>query len=201
MCYLSATSELGLHMWMGGDANLKVVTMCDADHAGCPTSSRSTTGACSYLVGPSTCALISWKSRRQGCCAVSTAEAETVALSETTRADFLPLVDLASHVLDRDVSGYLGSDSSACVAAVEKGVSAALRFIRKVHRVSLAMLHDVFQNQSVHLKHISGTENVSDIMTKPLTAPRFAELRRAVCVSMPFDPALDTPAILMKLSV
>ena len=102
---------------------MNVVTFTDADHAGCPFTARSTSDTCSYVIGTSgSQALISWSSHRQSCTAASTGEAEIVAIAEACRKSTMPLTELLSQMLARDVESKLLSDSSAAVSVVDKGL-------------------------------------------------------------------------------
>ncbi len=93
----------------------------DADHAGCPFTGSSTSGACTYIVGRGgTQASVSWSSHRQGCSAASTGEAEVVAIAEASRKSTLPLNDLISQALGKEIRSTLLTDLSAALAAVRK---------------------------------------------------------------------------------
>ena len=73
--YLKGTSNYGLSY--KGDIGGEITGYSDADWAGDITDRKSTSGYVFMQAG----AAISWKSRKQSCVALSTAEAEYIALS------------------------------------------------------------------------------------------------------------------------
>lgn len=87
-------------------------------------------------------AWVSWCARRQTCAAASTAEAEVVALGEAFRKMLSPMSFLISQVQRRDELCALGSDSTTALIAVDKGVTPAMKYLRKNQRISIASLSD-----------------------------------------------------------
>ncbi|CAM8924180.1 unnamed protein product [Rhodiola kirilowii] len=73
--YLKGTYDLCLFYPRGGELHLAAYT--DADYAGCKTDRKSTSRMTQYL-GP---CLISWESKKQSSIALSTAEAEYIAVT------------------------------------------------------------------------------------------------------------------------
>ncbi|CAM8929758.1 unnamed protein product [Rhodiola kirilowii] len=73
--YLKGTDDLCLFYPRGGELRLAAYT--DADYTGCKTDRKSTSGMTQYL-GP---CLISWESKKQSSIALSTAEAEYIAVT------------------------------------------------------------------------------------------------------------------------
>nr|GFB46674.1 putative reverse transcriptase, RNA-dependent DNA polymerase [Tanacetum cinerariifolium] len=73
--YLRGTVNRGL--WYPKDSFVALTAFADADHAGCQDTRRSTSGSVQFL-GES---LISWSSKRQKSGAISSTEAEYIALS------------------------------------------------------------------------------------------------------------------------
>ncbi|GJV10217.1 retrovirus-related pol polyprotein from transposon TNT 1-94 [Tanacetum coccineum] len=73
--YLRGTVNRGL--WYPKDSSITLTAYADADHAGCQDTRRSTSG-CMQLLGDR---LISWSSKRQKSTAISSTEAEYIALS------------------------------------------------------------------------------------------------------------------------
>ena len=68
--YVKGTAHLGLQLHVGSSTDL--VAYSDADWAGCPDTSKSTSGFCIFL-GTN---LVSWSSKRQPTVSCSSAEAE-----------------------------------------------------------------------------------------------------------------------------
>nr|GFA07756.1 hypothetical protein [Tanacetum cinerariifolium] len=73
--YLRGTVDWGL--WYSKDSSIALTAFADADHAGCQDTRRSTSGSVQFLGER----LISWSSKRQKSAAISSTEAEYIALS------------------------------------------------------------------------------------------------------------------------
>ncbi|GJW61910.1 retrovirus-related pol polyprotein from transposon TNT 1-94 [Tanacetum coccineum] len=73
--YLKGTINMGL--WYPKDSGFELIAFSDADHAGCLDTRKSTSGGIQFLGDK----LVSWMSKKQNCTAMSSAEAEYVALS------------------------------------------------------------------------------------------------------------------------
>nr|GEW92308.1 retrovirus-related Pol polyprotein from transposon TNT 1-94 [Tanacetum cinerariifolium] len=73
--YLRGTVNQGL--WYPKDSSVALTSFADADHAGCQDTRRSTSGSLQFLGER----LISWSSERQKSAAISSTEAEYIALS------------------------------------------------------------------------------------------------------------------------
>ena len=72
--YLKGTSNLGL--WYSKDSSLNLIGYSDADYGGCKIDRKSTSGTCQFLGSN----LISWHNKKQSSIALSTVEAEYVAV-------------------------------------------------------------------------------------------------------------------------
>ncbi|GJT96568.1 retrovirus-related pol polyprotein from transposon TNT 1-94 [Tanacetum coccineum] len=73
--YLRGTVNRGL--WYPKDSSIALTTFSDADHAGCQDTCRSTSGSMQFLGDR----LVSWSSKRQKSVAISSTEAEYIAIS------------------------------------------------------------------------------------------------------------------------
>ncbi|GJV15893.1 retrovirus-related pol polyprotein from transposon TNT 1-94 [Tanacetum coccineum] len=73
--YLRGTVNRGL--WYLKDSSIALTAYADADHAGCQDTRRSTSGSMKFLGDR----LVSWSSKRQKSAAISSTEAEYIALS------------------------------------------------------------------------------------------------------------------------
>ncbi|GJV63381.1 retrovirus-related pol polyprotein from transposon TNT 1-94 [Tanacetum coccineum] len=73
--YLKGTINWGL--WYPKDTAMALTAYADADHAGCQDTRRSTSGSAQFLRDK----LVSWSSKKQKSTAISTTEAEYIAMS------------------------------------------------------------------------------------------------------------------------
>ncbi|GJV66901.1 retrovirus-related pol polyprotein from transposon TNT 1-94 [Tanacetum coccineum] len=73
--YLKGTINWGL--WYPKDTAMALTAYADADHAGCQDTRRSTSGSAQFLGDK----LVSWSSKKQKSTAISTTEAEYIAMS------------------------------------------------------------------------------------------------------------------------
>nr|GEW47815.1 retrovirus-related Pol polyprotein from transposon TNT 1-94 [Tanacetum cinerariifolium] len=73
--YLRGIVHMGL--WYPKGSSFELTAFSDADHAGCINSRKSTFGGIQFLCDK----LVSWMSKKQNCIAMSSAEAEYLALS------------------------------------------------------------------------------------------------------------------------
>nr|GFB80279.1 ribonuclease H-like domain-containing protein [Tanacetum cinerariifolium] len=64
-------------LWCPKGSSFGLTAFSDADHAGCIDTRKSTPGGIQFLGDK----LVSWMSKKQDCTAISSAEAEYVALS------------------------------------------------------------------------------------------------------------------------
>ncbi|GJX13645.1 hypothetical protein Tco_0205403 [Tanacetum coccineum] len=73
--YLRGTINMGL--WYPKDTAMALTAYADADHAGCKDTRRSTSGSAQFLGDKS----VSWSSKKQKITAISTTEAEYIAIA------------------------------------------------------------------------------------------------------------------------
>ncbi|GKA72761.1 hypothetical protein Tco_0778977 [Tanacetum coccineum] len=64
-------------LWYSKDIGMSLIAYADADHAGCQDTRHSTSGSAQFLGDK----LVSWSSKKQKCTAISSTEAEYIALS------------------------------------------------------------------------------------------------------------------------
>ncbi|GJU74559.1 retrovirus-related pol polyprotein from transposon TNT 1-94 [Tanacetum coccineum] len=75
--YLRGT--INMRLWYPKDSGFELTAFSDADHAGCLDTRKSTSGGIQFLGDK----LVSWMLKKQDCTAMSSAEAEYVALSSS----------------------------------------------------------------------------------------------------------------------
>ena len=162
--YLSGTIHYGLQFQKCDEVDL--IGFSDSDW-GSLEDRRSMTGYCFQLSknGP----LISWKSRKQPTVALSTCEAEYMALSAATQeAKFLTqlLVDMTDSE-SKCVLLYVDNQGAISLAKNPVHHQRSKHIDIRYHYVRLEV-----QRGSVQFVYVTSEENVADIFTKPVSRAR-----------------------------
>ena len=73
-------------------------------------------------------------------------------------------------------------DNDQCIVAVRKGFSKKLRQLQRTHRVSLAVCHELVEDESMKIKvgYVPTKEQLADSFTKALIPAEFARARDAM---------------------
>ncbi|GJT48188.1 retrovirus-related pol polyprotein from transposon TNT 1-94, partial [Tanacetum coccineum] len=95
--YLRGTVNRGL--WYPKDSSIALTTFADADHAGCQDTRRSTSGSMQFLGDR----LVSWSSKRQKSVAISSTEAEYIAMSGCCAQIPLDSIKFQCTVITKDI--------------------------------------------------------------------------------------------------
>ncbi|GJV25108.1 putative reverse transcriptase domain-containing protein [Tanacetum coccineum] len=95
--YLRGTINMGL--WYPKVLGFKLTAFSDADHAGCIDTRKSTSGGIQFLGDK----LVSWMSKKQDCTAMSSVEAEYVALSASCAQAVVPTIFISETFVNPPV--------------------------------------------------------------------------------------------------
>jgi hypothetical protein len=158
----------------------------DADFAGCPLTSRSTSGMHHALLGPRSVFPIAGQSRKQGCVSHSTPEAEVVAAANALRTTGLPALHLWDALLGRAVTLEFHEDNSTAVTTMKHGYSPAMKHLERTHGVCLRWLAERFLEPQCHLFYERTALMAADIYTKAFAVP--AEWDHALRLVNHIDP-------------
>ena len=120
-------------------------------------------------------AAVNWSSRKQEKVAKSTAEAEFVAASKTTDEALWMNKLMFDLSLSKPISVHM--DNTAAIFQVKE-----LPMRNKYIRIHHSAVFERIRNHEVVLTHISTTDMVADILTKPLAFPEFSKFRAALGV-------------------
>ncbi|GKB87377.1 hypothetical protein Tco_0959649 [Tanacetum coccineum] len=90
--YLKGSINMGL--WYSKDTGMSLIAYAVADHAGCQDTRRSTSGSPQFLSDK----LVSWSSKKQKSTAISSIEAEYIALSGCSKH-----IDVRYHFIKEQV--------------------------------------------------------------------------------------------------
>ena len=167
--YSKGTQHYGLLYKKGNSDNCSGFS--DADWGGDLDDQKSTSGYV-FQIGETA---ITWRSKKQTCVALSTAEAEYVALSSTAQESLWLqqlLVDLTKEPT-KSVVIYEDNQSAIIMAKDPQFHGRSKHIDIKYH-----FIRERVTNRSLELKYCKSANMVADIMTKGLTGERFEKLRK-----------------------
>ena len=101
----------------------------------------------------------------------STGEVETCAASVSLRRLALPLTGILEFIfVPMSVKNLtkLRGDATVAEHVFASGRPKAMRYLRKVHRVSIHFVYDVLHLEGIGYEHVDSKVNCSDLLTKPL---------------------------------
>ena len=171
LCYLHHHRSLGLRYAAG---EFELSGMSDSDWA----VRHSTAG----FVFQYSQAAISWASRKQASVALSSCEAEIMALSEAGKEGvYLSPMDLSRFLdelgLGLDAPLKLATDNSgACDLSYNPEHHERVKHIERRH----FYIRELVEEQLIVVPYVSTAENIADFLTKPLDAKHFYPLRNTI---------------------
>lgn len=169
LVYLVRTRKLGITYSKHAPDAKKLWALADANWR----STRSTSGFCIFLAG----ALVSGCTRRQGCIAMSSTEAELVALAECA-IELLQIIGvLASigYVVDKAVD--VGTDNSGAWSLCHRYTTA--QHSRHIDR-KLFKMRELRGAGRVTVKYVPTDDNTADLFTKVLNRQPFEKHRKRI---------------------
>jgi hypothetical protein len=184
--YLQYTKDEG--MIIDPDSKKSFEVYADADFAGNyfgktamddPSTAKSRTG---YVITYAGCPLY-WGSKLQTCIALSTTEAEYVALSQALR-DAIPIMNILKEMREYKFHDKPSQHRVHCKAFEDN--TGALE-LSKVHKMRPRTKHinntyhhfrSYVRDGSITIQHVSTQDQLADIFTKPLPHNTFIHLRK-----------------------
>ena len=172
MAYLKRTPEHGIRF---GPKLNPLLGFTDADFAGDTETRRSTSGYVFLLnEGP-----VAWNSRRQKCVTLSTTEAEYVAACEATRECIW-----IKRLLRELTPDWIGAIPIMCdnMSSIDLTKNPKFHQLTKHIHIRYHFIRWAQEEKEIDVRHISSKQQLADSFTKPLSNPRFSELRDAINV-------------------
>lgn len=172
--YIKGTLDYGL-VYNVGSGNYLLSGYSDSDHAGCVDDRKSTTSMAFYLNEN----LITRVSQKQRCVALSSCEAEFMAIT-TAATQGIWLQNLLKLVVDVapgpliifvDNKSAIDLTKNPIINGRSKHIDMRFHFIR-----------DCVEYGEIVVKYVKIQEQRADILTKPLTALKFEEMRKLLGV-------------------
>ena len=184
--YLHATKDKGIIMKPKGEPIIEIYA--DADFSGNwnkataskdPSTAKSRTG---YVVMFANCPII-WVSKLQTQVALSTTEAEYISLSQSLR-DGIPLVQIVQELKDRNILNLNDKIKVHCRCYEDNAGAVELSNVPKL-RPRTKHINIVYHHFREHVRSglvkvfpIGTSDQIADIMTKPLPQNLFQKFRK-----------------------
>ena len=170
MRYVKGTLNYGLQYESVGNGEINLSGYSDADWGGDLIGRKSTSGYV-FKLGSST---VSWRSKRQSVVALSSTEAEYIALSMASQETIWIRHLLESMNFKQKDATTLFEDNQGSIALAKnpKDHSRAKHIDIKYHFVRQAV-----EEKSIQLVYCPTENMLADILTKGLPKPRFEQLR------------------------
>jgi hypothetical protein len=171
--YLKGTSDYGVLYLRSGSEKLSLSGCVDSDWAGNVDTRRSTSGYILSLNGN----LIASKSKIQSCTALSSCEAETVALGQAAQELVCLRAVLGELGFPQSGPSTLHCDNTGAIAFSKDGGNHS-----KMKHISLRehFLRDLVKDKHITPEYIPSAENPADLFTKALGAVKFQEHRHTL---------------------
>jgi len=171
--YLIAEPNLALSY--RSDRHNGLITYCDADHAGCGETARSTTGFLILFGG----APIHWRSTRQELATTSSTEAEIISLCSAVK-DSVWLYHFALElgiVYTQPIQIYCDNESAIKLASNEK-IAQRTKYLR----ARFAFIRDYIEQRIIIVSHVKSSLQLADMLTKAITIKSFITARNKMMV-------------------
>ena len=156
------------------DRNVSITGFCDADWAN-GDDRKSITGYCFKITdkGP----MISWKSRKQPTVALSSCEAEYMALASATQEGKY-LLSLLNEILNlNQLSFKLKCDNQAAISLTKNPIN----HNRSKHiDIKYHFLRDEIENNALEIQYVPTEDNVADVFTKPMSKIKFQKFKSSL---------------------
>ena len=201
--YLAGTRAMGLSFSSGTQSAAAgtlqpLVSYVDASHGSCTDTMRSTTG---WVLGLGEGNWIDWSTRKQPVVALSSCEAEYMALSTAAQGvlwaqQFLAEVaqvagvPLSAAAAEPSTLRMFGDNKSAIAMAVNNSAHQSSRHIRLRYH----FIREQVEGGTLKLQWVPTTQQLADVLTKPLHGQTFRQWRDKL-VSAPVSSNSSSPLI------
>ena len=172
--YIKATINKQL-VFRKSENPLTLTGFCDSDWAN-SEDRKSVSGYCFQMAseGP----LISWKSKKQNCIALSTCEAEYVSLSLATQEGIFLMALINDMFCLNVIKFHIECDNQSAISLAKNPV---LSQRTKHIDIKYHFLRNLVHNDTMKINYVPSECNVADALTKPMTK---VKNERFKCIAM-----------------
>ncbi|GJT19645.1 hypothetical protein Tco_0878351 [Tanacetum coccineum] len=159
-------------LWDSKGSGFELTAFSDADHAGCIDTRKSTSGGIQFLGDK----LVSWMSKKQDCTAMSSAEAEYVALSASCAQVMWMRTQLKDYGFNYNkIPLYCDSQSAIAISCNPVQHSRTKHIHTRYH-----FIKEQVENGIIELYFVRTEYQLADMFTKALPEERFQYLVRRI---------------------
>jgi transposase InsO family protein len=157
--YIKNTLDYGLTY--SRDHELSPTAFVDADYGGCRDTRRSTSGYIFTMAGRP----VTWSSKRQATVALSTVEAEYVAMSRCAQQMVWMQSWLDEVEIPHTLPGLIKGDNRGAIALTKNTKDHG-----KVKHIDIRhhYIRELLRSEAISVEYVSTTDNLADFLTKPL---------------------------------
>jgi len=167
--YLKGTRNYKLHLGCQDDSDLSLIGYSDTNWGGDVNTRKSTTGYLFYLSG----GVISWSSKRQATVALSSTEAEYMALTHATKEAIWLRSLLDELGFKQHHPTTLFEDNQSAIALAKNPV---YHMQSKHIDIQYHFTREKLESNEIELVYKPTIEMIADALTKPLTRPKLEPL-------------------------
>ncbi|GJY67833.1 hypothetical protein Tco_0470815 [Tanacetum coccineum] len=161
-----------MRLWYPKDSGFELTAFSDADHAGCLDTHKSTSGGIQFLGDK----LVSWMSKIHDCTAMSSAEAEYVALFASCAQVMWRRTQLKDYGFNYNkIPLYCDSQSAITISCNPVQHSRTKHIHTRYHFINEQVKHGIIELYFVRTEY-----QLTDMFTKALPEDRFQYLVRRI---------------------
>jgi hypothetical protein len=176
LCYVAGTQEHGVRYARGRAEDLTLLGFSDSDHDGDVEDSQSTSGILFYL-GQSP---ISWQSQKQKSMSLSSYEVEYM-VSSAAICQAIWLAGLLTEILGASVkTPLLKVDNKPTIDFIKNPIHHGRS---KNIRIRYHFVCECAAEGTIEVQFVGINDQLTDILTKPLTCIRFQEMKQRIGVA------------------
>ena len=157
--YIKNTIDFGLTY--SRDSEISPMAYVDADYGGCRDTRRSTSGYVFIMAGGA----VTWSSKRQATIALSTVEAEYVAMSRCAQQMLWMHSWLSEAEIEYTLPGVIKGDNRGAIALTKN-----TRDHGKVKHIDMRhhYIRELLKMGHITIEQVPSADNLADLFTKPL---------------------------------
>ena len=195
--HIHHTREVCMHASCSWDAPPVLNVYTDADFAACPYTAKSTSGIVAHIGTGSLAWPVMWQSRKQSSVARSTPEAELISMASAMFSEVINLQTFLGAAFKTPVPVVFHQDNEAALAILKIGYSAKLRHLGRVHRVNVASMSEILDQEHFSAEYIKSKDQLANGLTKIIPPAEWPEMLVQLCLS----DASPQPAAVSKAVV